>query len=67
MKPSVRKYTNTPLYIGFGVDEKTCQEKAVGVDGVIVGFESWKGRGIKVGMAVSAHHFDAAISDPPSL
>ncbi|MFK2822561.1 tryptophan synthase subunit alpha [Arcobacter sp. YIC-80] len=34
---SVRKYTNTPLYIGFGVDEKTCQEKAKGVDGVIVG------------------------------
>lgn len=34
---NVRKYSNTPLYIGFGVDEKTCKEKAVGVDGVIVG------------------------------
>ncbi|MFW2525361.1 tryptophan synthase subunit alpha [Aliarcobacter butzleri] len=34
---NVRKYTNTPLYIGFGVDEKSCKEKAVGVDGVIVG------------------------------
>lgn len=34
---NVRKYTQTPLYIGFGVDEKTCKEKAIGVDGVIVG------------------------------
>ncbi|RXJ99564.1 tryptophan synthase subunit alpha [Arcobacter sp. CECT 8986] len=34
---TVKKYSNTPLYIGFGVDEKTCKEKAVGVDGVIVG------------------------------
>jgi len=34
---NVRKYSNTPLYIGFGVDEKTCKEKSVGVDGVIVG------------------------------
>lgn len=34
---NVRKYTDTPLYIGFGVDEKTCQEKVKGVDGVIVG------------------------------
>ena len=34
---SVRKYTNTPLYIGFGVDEKTCKQKVQGVDGVIVG------------------------------
>ena len=34
---NVKKYSNTPLYIGFGVDEKTCKEKAVGVDGVIVG------------------------------
>ncbi|WP_321470212.1 tryptophan synthase subunit alpha [Halarcobacter sp.] len=33
----VKKYSNTPLYIGFGVDEKTCKEKSVGVDGVIVG------------------------------
>lgn len=34
---NVKKYSNTPLYIGFGVDEKTCKEKAKGVDGVIVG------------------------------
>lgn len=34
---SVRKYTKTPLYIGFGVDENSCKQKAVGVDGVIVG------------------------------
>lgn len=34
---NVRKYSNTPLYIGFGVDEKTCKEKIIGVDGVIVG------------------------------
>ena len=34
---NVRKYSDTPLYIGFGVDEKTCKEKIVGVDGVIVG------------------------------
>lgn len=34
---SVRKYTKTPLYIGFGVDEKSCKEKAIDVDGVIVG------------------------------
>ncbi|MEA2018738.1 MAG: tryptophan synthase subunit alpha [Campylobacterota bacterium] len=33
----VRSSTNTPLYIGFGVDEKTAKEKAKGVDGVIVG------------------------------
>jgi len=34
---NVRKYSQTPLYIGFGVDEKTCKEKSQGVDGVIVG------------------------------
>ncbi len=34
---NVRKYSNTPLYIGFGVDENTCKEKAKDVDGVIVG------------------------------
>lgn len=33
----IRKVTSTPIYVGFGVDEKTAQEKAVGVDGVIVG------------------------------
>ena len=34
---TVKKYSKAPLYIGFGVDEKTCKEKAKGVDGVIVG------------------------------
>lgn len=34
---NVRKYTQIPLYIGFGIDEKTCKEKSIGVDGVIVG------------------------------
>lgn len=34
---NVRKYSKTPLYIGFGVDENTCKEKAQNVDGVIVG------------------------------
>ena len=34
---TVKKYSQTPLYIGFGVDENTCKEKAKGVDGVIVG------------------------------
>jgi tryptophan synthase alpha chain len=33
----VRSCTDTPLYIGFGVDEKTAKEKVQGVDGVIVG------------------------------
>ena len=34
---NVRSCTDTPLYIGFGVDEKTAQDKVKGVDGVIVG------------------------------
>lgn len=34
---NIRKYSSTPIYIGFGVNEKTAKEKAVGVDGVIVG------------------------------
>ena len=34
---AVRENSDTPLYIGFGVDEKTAKEKARGVDGVIVG------------------------------
>jgi tryptophan synthase alpha chain len=33
----IRNYSQTPLYVGFGVDEKTAKEKAKGVDGVIVG------------------------------
>ncbi len=34
---TVKGSSQTPLYIGFGVDEKTCKEKSIGVDGVIVG------------------------------
>lgn len=34
---SIRKYTETPVYVGFGVNEKTAKAKAQGVDGVIVG------------------------------
>jgi tryptophan synthase alpha chain len=34
---NIKKYTDTPVYIGFGVNEKTAKEKARGVDGVIVG------------------------------
>lgn len=34
---NVREFSATPIYIGFGVDENTAKEKAIGVDGVIVG------------------------------
>ena len=33
----IKEYSQTPLYIGFGVNEKTAKEKSRGVDGVIVG------------------------------
>jgi tryptophan synthase alpha chain len=33
----IKKYTQTPVYVGFGVNEKTAQEKVKGADGVIVG------------------------------
>ncbi len=33
----IKEITNTPLFIGFGVNEKTAKEKAKDVDGVIVG------------------------------
>ena len=33
----IRQFTQTPVYVGFGVDEKTAKDKAKGVDGVIVG------------------------------
>lgn len=33
----VKNNTDTPLYLGFGVDEKTAHEKSKNVDGVIVG------------------------------
>jgi len=36
---NVKKYSNTPLFVGFGVNEKNAKEKAKGVDGVIVGSE----------------------------
>jgi len=34
---NIKKYSNTPVYVGFGVDQNTAKEKAQGVDGVIVG------------------------------
>lgn len=33
----IKSSTKTPVYIGFGVDEKTAKQKAQNVDGVIVG------------------------------
>jgi len=34
---SIKKYTKTPVYVGFGVNKKTAKEKVKGADGVIVG------------------------------
>lgn len=34
---NIKKYTQTPVYVGFGVNEKTAKEKVKGADGVIVG------------------------------
>lgn len=34
---SIKKYTQTPVYVGFGVNAKTARDKVVGADGVIVG------------------------------
>ena len=34
---NIKEFTQTPLYVGFGVDQHTAKEKAKGVDGVIVG------------------------------
>jgi len=34
---SVKRHSETPVFVGFGVNEKTAKEKAKGVDGVIVG------------------------------
>jgi tryptophan synthase alpha chain len=34
---NIKEFTTTPVYVGFGVNEKTAKEKAKGVDGVIVG------------------------------
>ncbi len=36
---NVKQVSNTPLYIGFGVNEQNAKEKVDGVDGVIVGSE----------------------------
>jgi len=33
----IRQHTDTPVYVGFGVNEQTAREKIKGVDGVIVG------------------------------
>jgi len=34
---NIKKYTKTPVYVGFGVNEKTAKDKVKGADGVIVG------------------------------
>jgi len=34
---SIKKYTQTPIYVGFGVNASTAKEKVLGADGVIVG------------------------------
>ncbi|MDQ1263053.1 MAG: tryptophan synthase alpha chain [Campylobacterota bacterium] len=34
---SIKKYTQTPVFVGFGVNKKTAKEKVKGADGVIVG------------------------------
>ncbi len=36
---NVKEYSNTPLFIGFGVNAKNAKEKVQDVDGVIVGSE----------------------------
>ncbi|SFV75064.1 Tryptophan synthase alpha chain [hydrothermal vent metagenome] len=33
----IKQYTQTPVYVGFGVNAKTAKEKVKGADGVIVG------------------------------
>ncbi|MBL4703794.1 MAG: tryptophan synthase subunit alpha, partial [Flavobacteriales bacterium] len=33
----IKKYTQTPVYVGFGVNAKTAKDKVLGADGVIVG------------------------------
>lgn len=33
----IKRYTTTPVYVGFGVNEQTAREKVKGADGVIVG------------------------------
>jgi len=33
----IKKYSDTPVYVGFGVDQNTAKDKVIGADGVIVG------------------------------
>jgi len=33
----IKRYTQTPVYVGFGVNEQSAREKVQGADGVIVG------------------------------
>ncbi len=33
---SIKKHTQTPVYVGFGVNQKTAKDKVNGADGVIV-------------------------------
>ncbi len=34
---NIKKHSDTPVYVGFGVNEKTAKDKVKGADGVIVG------------------------------
>ena len=34
---NIKKHSNTPVFVGFGVNEKTAKDKVKGADGVIVG------------------------------
>jgi tryptophan synthase alpha chain len=34
---NIKKYTHTPIYVGFGVNAKSAKDKVKGADGVIVG------------------------------
>ncbi len=34
---NIKEFSDTPVYVGFGVNKETAKEKAKGVDGVIVG------------------------------
>lgn len=34
---SIKSHTQTPIYVGFGVNEKSASSKVIGADGVIVG------------------------------
>ncbi|MDQ7043188.1 MAG: tryptophan synthase subunit alpha [Sulfurimonas sp.] len=34
---NIKRYSNTPVFVGFGVNAKTAKDKVAGADGVIVG------------------------------